>query len=164
MKSSPGVAVFYQPLAVVQAQFARQLHRGRTRGVRHGNHAVNLQVRMRIPNGPRQPPPHVQPGLVNQHILHNCVRTGEVNVFKNARRAARAVGALSAAHFAVGGNKDRLARRQVAHVLKAQRAQRHAFGRDHPLVGSAPAQRQRRIPRGSRNASIPSPAISATTA
>src|SRR5690606_3541138 len=74
-----------------------------------------------------------QTRLVDGNIVDDGIRPGQVDVLEDTGVQARVVRTLLGKQLSLGGDIDRLARRQIAHQLEPQARQRDAFGRHHVL-------------------------------
>ena len=137
------VAVFDETLAVRDAQQLRKLHGAGAAGFRNGDDGIDLARRHRGDDALGQCLAHVQARLVDGDAVHHRIGPRQVHVLEHAGVQLRVLSALLRLDAAVGMQKHRLARRNVALQQVAGALQRHGFAGQHHRAVAATAHAQR---------------------
>ena len=138
-EGAANVAVLHEALTVWLIQNAGDLQRDIAGGFRDRNHHVDVEIVPLAGNLLAELRAHIDARAVDGNLVDEGVRTGKVNVFKQARVADRVVGTLAGKQLALLGDIHRFARRNVAQEFEAQGIQRHAFRGNH-IFGTAIAE------------------------
>ncbi len=135
-KSTADVAVFHKPLTVWLVQNAGHFKRDIAGGFRDGDHHVNVQVFPLTGDFLTQLGSHANAGAVDGNFVQERVRSGKIDVLKQARIAFRVLCTLTREQLTFLGDVNRFARRNITQEFEAERIQRHAFRGNHILMAT----------------------------